>query len=83
MSGSVDSEHPYVTGCRPAGFLQKPMKLDDVRAALDALEGLESEEVSAPADDDLVALSMVARAISSEAADGADRLDRLDLSDCA
>jgi DNA-binding response OmpR family regulator len=59
MSGSVDAEHPYVTGCRPAGFLQKPMKLDDVKAALDALDGEETiaaEEVAEG--DDLVALSV-------------------------
>src|SRR3954462_1180271 len=26
MSGMVESNHPYVTGCGAAGFLQKPMR---------------------------------------------------------
>ena len=38
MSGMVEADHPYVTGCRASGFLRKPMLLEDVRKALAAID---------------------------------------------
>lgn len=38
MSGMVDENHPFVNGCRADGFLQKPMHIDELRDALDAIE---------------------------------------------
>ena len=37
MSGLVEWDHPYVTGCKAAGFLRKPMLLEEVREMLDGL----------------------------------------------
>lgn len=37
MSGMVDHDHPFVRGCKATGYLSKPMLLDDLRDALDAV----------------------------------------------
>jgi DNA-binding response OmpR family regulator len=39
VSGSVDSDHPFVESCRAADCLSKPVSLDELRAALDAPAG--------------------------------------------
>jgi DNA-binding NarL/FixJ family response regulator len=46
MSGMVDESHPFVSGCGANGFLQKPMHIDDLRDALEAIE----QENESPAD---------------------------------
>src|ERR1700712_388892 len=38
MSGMVDEMHPFVASCGADGFLPKPMLIDDLRDALDALD---------------------------------------------
>ena len=57
MSGMVDENHPFVSNCGANGFLQKPMHIDDLREALEAIEQehegaasfLEEEAPAAPA----------------------------------
>lgn len=39
MSGMVEWNHPFVSGCKAAGFLRKPMKIEELR---DLLAGMES-----------------------------------------
>jgi CheY-like chemotaxis protein len=49
MSGMVDEAHPFVSGCNANGFLQKPMHIDDLRDALEAIEEeMESRVVPFP-----------------------------------
>jgi DNA-binding response OmpR family regulator len=38
VSGRVDGNHPFVSGCRVAAYLQKPVSLSELREALDSLE---------------------------------------------
>ena len=35
MSGLSEGNHPFITGCKAAGFLHKPLSLQDVRQALE------------------------------------------------
>ena len=35
VSGSVEGDHPFVSGCGAIGFLQKPVGLVELRAVLD------------------------------------------------
>jgi DNA-binding response OmpR family regulator len=43
ISGMVEEHHPFVSGCGAHGFLHKPMHIDELRDALDALERLDEE----------------------------------------
>lgn len=38
VSGRVDGNHPFVSGCGAAAYLQKPVSLGDLRAVLERLE---------------------------------------------
>jgi DNA-binding response OmpR family regulator len=38
VSGSVDENHPFVSGCGASAYLQKPVSLAELRDALAALE---------------------------------------------
>lgn len=37
MSGKVEGDHPFVANCNANGYIQKPVLLNDLRKALDAL----------------------------------------------
>ncbi len=37
VSGQVDGNHPFVSGCHAAAYLQKPVSLSELREALDSL----------------------------------------------
>ncbi len=37
VSGYVDGEHPFVSGCGASGYLKKPVSLDELREALAAV----------------------------------------------
>src|SRR3954469_2547107 len=45
MSGMVEGSHPYVTGCRAAGFIAKPMRLEELRLTLDRVAGTEAPDI--------------------------------------
>src|SRR5258707_6032714 len=34
VSGSLDGDNPFVSGCKASGYLQKPVNLAELRAAL-------------------------------------------------
>ncbi|MEO7318674.1 MAG: response regulator [Chthoniobacteraceae bacterium] len=38
VSGQVDGDHPFVSGCGAAAYLQKPVSLKELRDALDEIE---------------------------------------------
>ncbi len=38
VSGSVDKNDPFVTGCGASAYLQKPVNLSELRAALESVE---------------------------------------------
>jgi two-component system, OmpR family, response regulator MprA len=46
MSGMVDHDHPFVIGCKAAGYLSKPMLMEDVREVLDSIAGSEMSAVA-------------------------------------
>jgi DNA-binding NarL/FixJ family response regulator len=37
VSGHVDGNHPFVSGCGATAYLQKPVSLSELREALDAV----------------------------------------------
>ena len=38
VSGSIDASHPFISGCKASGYLQKPVSLDELRRALETAE---------------------------------------------
>jgi len=42
VSGNIDEKDPFITGCGASAYLHKPVSLDDLRTALDALQAAQA-----------------------------------------